>query len=53
MLASLALPCACWVALYRDEIPGVQAAAAGTLAVAAVLAGGVFTAVDILKFFEG
>ena len=49
MLASLALPCACWVALYRHEVRAHQAVAAGALAVVATVAGATFTAVDIMR----
>ena len=49
MLASLALPCACWVMLYKDEVPALHAAAALALALAATCAGAAFTAVDIMK----
>ena len=49
MLASLALPCACWVAVYRDEIPRSQAFAAIAIAVVAAIGGAVFTTVDIIQ----
>ena len=49
MLASLALPCACWVALYKDEVPAVQSVAALALAVIAAVAGAAFTAADVVK----
>ena len=52
MLASLALPCACWVALYRAEVPASHTAAAAALAVLAVIAGAAFTTLDIVRFFE-
>lgn len=49
MLASLALPCACWAAVYRDEIPRSQAIAAIAVAVTAAIGGAVFTTIDIIK----
>ena len=47
--ASLALPCACWVSLYRHEVPKAHSAAALALALVAAVAGMAFTAVDIMK----
>ena len=52
MCASLALPCACWVAIYRDEIPASKAAAAATLAVVAVVVGATFTTMDVIHYFS-
>lgn len=51
MLASLALPCACYVALYRGEISAYETAAASMLTVVATLAGAAFTTYDILEYF--
>jgi hypothetical protein len=52
MSASLVLPCACWVAIYRHEILAYQAVAAAAIAVVALVSGAAFTAVDILAFFH-
>jgi len=49
MLASLGLPCACWVALYRAEVPTAHSLAAVALALAALAGGVAFTAMDIAK----
>ena len=49
MLASLALPCAFWAALYGGEVPAAQSAGAWALAALAVAGGAAFTAVDIMK----
>ncbi len=51
MLASIGIPCACWVALYRHEVPPVQALAAAALALVAALAGAAMTAIDLLRYF--
>ena len=53
MLASLALPCACWVALYKEEVPWAHAAAAVALALGAACAGAAFTVQDIIKLGTG
>lgn len=49
MLASLVLPCACWVALYHREVPKVHSAAAVLLALVAAAGGAAMTTVDIMK----
>ena len=49
MLASLALPCACWAALYRHEAPKSQLIAALALALVAAVTGAAFTALDVMK----
>ena len=49
MLASISLPCACWVALYRHELTPFEAVAASALAVLAAVAGAAFTVYDIMS----
>lgn len=49
MLCSLALPCACWAALYWSEVPRHQALGAAVLAGVAAAVGALFTADDFMQ----
>lgn len=49
MLCSLALPCACWSALYWNEVPMHQAVGTMVLAGVAAAVGALFTAVDFMR----
>ena len=52
MLASIALPCVCWAALYWGEVPRPQLLAAVALASIATAAGGLMTYVDFMRIFD-